>query len=226
MPAKRQKLDKNKLYDLYVNQKLSMYQISLIEKCSESFVKTNIKYYNIPIKNSLDYFIPALSKEQLKKEYVINDKPIHVIAKEYQCNFNHISKLLKMFDIPKRKDPKFCKGKNNPKWKGGDIIPASLHYDYKHGAERRGMIFDITIEDMEQQYKKQHGLCAISKVKLSMPIARTMFKQCTASLDRIDSNKPYIKDNIQWVHKKIQQMKWNIPQNEFIEWCKIIAKNN
>lgn len=226
MPAKRQKLDKNKLYDLYVNQKLSMYQISLIEKCSESFVKTNIKYYNIPIKNSLDYFIPALSKEELKKEYVINDKPIHVIAKEYQCNFNHISKLLKMFDIPKRKDPKFCKGKNNPKWKGGDIIPASLHYDYKHGAERRKIIFDITIEDMEQQYKKQNGLCAISKVKLSMPIARTMFKQCTASLDRIDSNKPYIKDNIQWVHKKIQQMKWNITQSEFIEWCKIISKNN
>lgn len=226
MPAKRKKLDKNKLYDLYINQKLSMYQISLIEKCSESFIKTNLVYYNIPIKNSIEYFIPVLTKEELIKEYITNDKPINIIAKEYKCNFAHITKLLKMFDIPKRTDPKFRRGKDNPKWKGGDIVPASLHYDYKHGAERRGIIFDISVEDMEQQYKIQNGFCAISKTKLTMPIARTMFKQCTASLDRIDSEKGYIKDNIQWVHKKIQQMKWNISQNEFIQWCKIIADNN
>jgi len=226
MSAKKKKIDKNKLHDLYVNKKLSMYEISLIEKCSESFVKTNLMYYNIPIKKYADYFIPALNKEELIKEYVINDKPIHIIAKEYKCNFVHITKLLRIFDIPKRKDPKFRRGKDNPKWKGGDIIPASLHYDYKHGAERRGMIFDITIENMENQYKKQNGLCAISRIELTIPIARTMFKQCTASLDRIDSNKPYIVDNIQWVHKKIQQMKWNLEQNELIEWCKVIAKNN
>lgn len=226
MPAKRKKLNKNKLYDLYINQKLSMHEISLMEKCSESFVKTNLVYYSIPIKKYIDYFIPALNKEQLIQEYIVEDKPIHIIAKKYKCNFSHIVKLLKMFDIPKRKDPKFRKGKDNPKWKGGDIVPASLHYDYKHGAERRGIIFDISIEDMEKQYKKQNGLCAISNIELTMPIARTMFKQCTASLDRIDSNKGYIVNNIQWVHKKVQQMKWNISQNEFIEWCKIIAKNN
>jgi hypothetical protein len=225
MPAKRTKIDKDKLYELYMNQGLSMNKISLLENCSESFVKTNLSYYNIPIKSCSQYSIPALSKEQLILEYVDNDLPIHVIAQKYKCNFNHVSKLLTKYNIPKRKDPKFRKGKTNPKWKGGEIVPSSLHYDYKHGAERRSIEFNITISDMEQQYLKQNGCCAISKQPISLPISRSEFKKSTASLDRIDSSKGYTPDNIQWVHKKIQQMKWNIPQNEFIEWCKIISDN-
>ena len=27
-------------------------------------------------------------------------------------------------------------------------------------------------------------------------------------------------------NKKVNTMKWNISQNQFIEWCKIITKNN
>jgi hypothetical protein len=48
-------------------------------------------------------------------------------------------------------------------------------------------------------------------------------KKQTASLDRIDSTKGYIKGNIQWVHKDVNKMKWNWNQSNFINWCKLIT---
>lgn len=226
MPAKRKKFEKQELYHLYIEKNLSMFEISQIKNCSESFIKTNLFYHKIPIKNCSNYIRLTLSKKQLIKEYIVNNKPIKQIAKEYHTGYSNIQTLLKKYGIPKRESHKFKKGQDNPLWKGGKIIPASLHYDYKHGAERRALLFDITIQDMEDQYIKQDGFCAISGIQLSICASRNKTKESTASLDRIDSSQPYVKNNIQWVHKKIQQMKWNIDQNEFIEWCKIIAKNN
>ena len=48
----------------------------------------------------------------------------------------------------------------------------------------------------------------------------------TASLDRIDSLKGYTEDNVQWVHKHINFMKGSLSENKFIEYCKLIVKNN
>ena len=45
----------------------------------------------------------------------------------------------------------------------------------------------------------------------------------TASLDRIDSSKGYVKDNVQWVHKDINRMKWNFPQDKFVKLCSFVA---
>ena len=70
----------------------------------------------------------------------------------------------------------------------------------------------------------QNKLCAISHVPIKFKINHK--DEQTASLDRIDSKKPYTLDNVQWVHKTINQMKWTLMPNEFIEWCKIIAQNN
>jgi hypothetical protein len=45
----------------------------------------------------------------------------------------------------------------------------------------------------------------------------------TASLDRIDSSKGYIIGNVQWVHKKIQHVKRNWSDEEFISLCEQVA---
>ena len=226
MPSKRQKFEKQELYDLYIRKNLSMFEISQIKNCSETFIKSNLVYHNISTKTCADYVKLTLTKKQLAQEYLINNKPILQIAKEYKTSYTNIQTLLKKYNIQKRESHKFKRGQDNPLWKGGKIIPASLHYDYKHGADRRGMLFDLTIKDMEEQYLKQDGICAISGIKLNICASRDKAKESTASLDRIDSNKPYTKDNIQWVHKKIQQMKWNLKQEDFIQWCQIIAANN
>ena len=48
----------------------------------------------------------------------------------------------------------------------------------------------------------------------------------TASVDRIDSSGGYVESNVQWVHKDVNKMKMDIPQNQFIEYCKIISSHN
>ena len=45
----------------------------------------------------------------------------------------------------------------------------------------------------------------------------------TASLDRIDSSEGYVPGNVQWVHLVVNDLKSNMPQEEFLNWCRDIA---
>ena len=67
--------------------------------------------------------------------------------------------------------------------------------------------------------------CALTGIELKIG-RRKEADLTTASLDRIDSNKPYCKNNIQWVHKQINLMKHAADQNEFIKFCKLVAEKN
>lgn len=50
-------------------------------------------------------------------------------------------------------------------------------------------------------------------------------KNRTASLDRIDSSKGYLENNVQWVHKDINWMKQDYSHEEFLQYCKLIYEN-
>ena len=41
--------------------------------------------------------------------------------------------------------------------------------------------------------------------------------------DRINSIKGYTVDNVHWIHKKINQMKWDMNLDEFKQWCVLIS---
>jgi predicted DNA-binding protein YlxM (UPF0122 family) len=119
------------------------------------------------------------------------------------------------------------RGTESPLCKGVGNIPKSVFNKCKTNATDRNIDFNLTIEDLDYQYKKQNGKCLISGINIGFHDDKKKSKiLSTASLDRIDSNKPYTIDNIQWIHKKIQQMKWDTSQYEFIQWCKIISQNN
>lgn len=106
-------------------------------------------------------------------------------------------------------------------FKGYKEISQSVFNKIRQKAIDRNLVFDVSIEDIYDIFISQKKLCAISGVPIKFKISYK--DEQTASLDRIDSSKPYTKDNVQWVHKKVNTMKWNISQNEFIEWCKVIA---
>lgn len=118
---------------------------------------------------------------------------------------------------------KKCGGKHHL-FKGYGEISQSVFNKIRQKAIDRNLDFNVTIQGLYDLFVSQNKLCAISKVPIKF---KTNHKdEQTASLDRIDSKKPYTIDNVHWVHKKVNTMKWNIAQKEFIEWCKIIAKNN
>ncbi len=44
--------------------------------------------------------------------------------------------------------------------------------------------------------------------------------------DRIDSCVGYVPGNVQWVHRTVNFIKRDLPDDEFIEWCKQIAERS
>jgi hypothetical protein len=48
----------------------------------------------------------------------------------------------------------------------------------------------------------------------------------TASIDRINSDFCYEKNNVWFVHKHINLMKYNFDINYFLKMCKFISENN
>lgn len=54
----------------------------------------------------------------------------------------------------------------------------------------------------------------------------TYWIETTASLDRIDNTKGYLEDNVQFVHKDINRMKWAHSQQYFIELCSKVHNAN
>lgn len=106
----------------------------------------------------------------------------------------------------------------------------------KGHAKDRGIEFNITLTDLFNLWEKQNGICALSGEKLLL--AKPIFKvingkqiliespkdRNTVSLDRIDSNSAYTVDNIQFVHKTINTMKWQLSEKEFINRCLQIVR--
>jgi hypothetical protein len=122
------------------------------------------------------------------------------------------------------KHPNHAVGPNSPYWKGHGLISAYRWKKMKDSASKRNINFDITIEEAWNLFQQQEGFCALSGLEIRMGVKAREYG--TASLDRIDSNLGYTKDNIQWVHKNINTMKMDLPQQEFILLCEKIYKNH
>lgn len=117
------------------------------------------------------------------------------------------------------------RGNKNPTWKGYGEISASKFFEYTRNAARRKLEFRITIQDLWEQFLKQNKQCAITKLPLTFPKTHGD-RTATASLDRIDNNKGYTKNNIQWLHKEINYMKSDLSVEDFIKYCKLVSSNN
>lgn len=129
---------------------------------------------------------------------------------------------------------KEIKGKDNKFWKGYQDLSSAQWNSYKSKAKYRNLDFKISIKEAWNLFVKQKGLCALTGVPIKLSFSnrrkpsskRTKDGYYTASLDRINNNKGYIKGNIQWVHKDINWMKGTFSQKEFIELCKLVTIKN
>ena len=116
-------------------------------------------------------------------------------------------------------------GKEHGLWTGYEEISSSYYSRMKTGAKTRGVDFNVTMEQIWQRFIEQERRCALSGVKIMFaPTNKTRHLQ-TASLDRIDSNLGYQIDNIQWLHKDLNIMKWKISNQDFIDWCIEVANH-
>ena len=115
------------------------------------------------------------------------------------------------------------KGVRARNWQGIGDISASFWGQVLAGASSRGLEVAVTHQDIWNLFRTQGGKCALTgwALRFDPPGGRG---KGTASLDRIDSSKGYVRGNLQWVHKRIQRMKWKFTQDEFLEACVAVSE--
>lgn len=102
----------------------------------------------------------------------------------------------------------------------------------KKNALKRKIIFNLTIKEAWEKFKEQSGRCAYTNMRLThtrylyRKNKRNFYKKGSASLDRINSNKPYDVKNIQWVHKHVNNMKSTYTEKYFLKMCEKITNEN
>jgi hypothetical protein len=117
----------------------------------------------------------------------------------------------------------YSRGKDNISWKGHGEIPKSLYNRINSNAKRRGVPMELSLKELWELFLKQNRKCALSDLVLDFTYGRNRHHKGTASLDRIDSSKGYVKGNVQWVHKDVNWMKQDYSNDYFLSMCQRIC---
>jgi hypothetical protein len=110
------------------------------------------------------------------------------------------------------------KGNKNKSWTGYEEISGSIWRRIKNSGKIRNSPFNITKEYIWKIFVNQNKKCKLS--------GRDLIMSKNASLDRIDSSKGYVKNNVQWVDKDVNRIKSDFKESYFIELCKDIAEQS
>lgn len=123
-------------------------------------------------------------------------------------------------DISRSPYTKCCPRKLDEKlnYKGYKEITGSKMTQIKDSARRRGFTYTVDGPYLWSVWEAQQGKCAYTGKQLTHGV--------DASLDRIDSRVGYEPGNVQWVDWTVNRMKLNIPHEEFIQICSLIASRN
>jgi len=169
----------------------------------------------------------------LNTERLVGDRCYQLWEVECKCGFKRFIQPSTLFG---KNSPKSCRkcnggskrGNNSPHWKGVEEVPYSVLSKIRNTLNRsRVLECSISIDDLESQWVKQGGRCALSGIPLcfsEVQYTNPSKERGNASVDRIDSSVGYVSDNIQFVDKRINIMKQDMDQKEFIDLCKKISE--
>lgn len=110
---RRIKINKGELLDLYINQDKEAKELAKYFNCSLRVLYRRLKEFgftktkpNPHIPEKYCYNLIMLNKEKLYEEYIIKNKSINTILKEFNITINTLSKNLKIYEFRKREKRK------------------------------------------------------------------------------------------------------------------------
>ncbi len=115
------------------------------------------------------------------------------------------------------------RGKDSNRFNGYEGISGSYVGALRKAAKDRDLEHPLLSGEQDdfkylwELYLSQDKKCALGGFDIRFP--DNEFVEQTASLDRIDSGGGYTKGNVQWVHKWVNQMKWDLSQEDFVDIC-------
>lgn len=108
------------------------------------------------------------------------------------------------------------------------VLPPPVWIEMVKNSRHNRKKIGLSREFVEALFIKQKGLCALTGQPIRFASNNREDKRIlqTASLDRIDSSKPYTTTNVHWVHKEINIMKNKYTLAKFIENCKLVVDHH
>lgn len=196
-----------------INNKLTYKEIATKYKCSIAIVRIRMNEYNLYKNKGLKEFVGKFNKNgRLFAKDVVKIKGKYLLLCRCCCG-NEIPLRVGLFNT------KSSCGCLRPRLDGK--ITKTVVHKIRAKARDRGITCTVTLELLQKLFDYQNGMCVYSGLPITFPSSSTD-NRWTASLDRIDSSKGYIEGNVQWVHKRINSMKNDMTEKEFIELCTLV----
>lgn len=219
-------IEKDWLYERYITNKLSLKKISLETGIPRKTLEYWAGRYDISKRRKI-----TVTEEEIVRDYLNGDGST-TIAKRYGVSVGYALKRLWKNDIEIRDTDISSNNKQKAgiaRRKNYEDISSSYWSSLKYMAADRKLEFSITREYVWELFIKQNKRCALSGEEITLiPFNQYGIrkkKDQTASLDRINSKLGYIEGNVQWVHKAVNMMKWNLEESEFYKWSKKVFHN-
>lgn len=110
-------------------------------------------------------------------------------------------------------------------YKGYEDLSLSYWNSLVRGAKERNLSFNITKEYAWGIFEKQGRKCYFTGVALYLS-RHYGKKEQNASLDRINNLLGYEENNVRWVTKDINCLKWDYDDDEFLKICNLVSDKN
>ena len=219
-------IEKDVLIDLYINKKMSYETIGRKLGVSKGQAEYWVKKYAIPKRDPKARYIDITNNVYGRLtviKIVKNDNQRAESKWLCKCECGNTKEVLRQSLVTG--GTKSCGCLLKECYKGHKDLSGTYWHRVQVGAKRRDLEFSITLEYAWDLYIDQNKKCKLSGIDININSNfSTDWGSHTASLDRIDSTKGYIIGNIQWVHRDINQIKWNYSEDYFIELCHAVAK--
>jgi hypothetical protein len=102
-----------------------------------------------------------------------------------------------------------------------NISFAGIISSSKRRAKEKQMMHDMTLQDLNDIYNLQKGLCALTGVKMKTVMGSGDYMM---SPDRINSKKGYTRKNVQLTLSIANKMKQNLTTKQFVKLCKTVVE--
>lgn len=132
---------------------------------------------------------------------------------------SYISVIVKTDNNGKKKYVYKYDTERNNKYRRGSMI-ANKRACAKRHSDKKGIPFELTTTYLKRLLEEQEGRCKYSGVLLGSIGDGYL----SPSIDRIDNSKGYIEGNVQWLSWRVNEMKKNMNEGDFLLLCKTIGE--
>lgn len=143
------------------------------------------------------------------------NKTIKEIAKELNCSVASVHRLLRFSSDPL--EPRVCSPRKRASHEER-VLRSKLASCIRKSKTKKWPC-DITYEWLIERLFIQKGLCYYTGI----PINYNRYSGSIISIDRLDSDKPYTKDNVVLCTWDANRMKQNLKVDHFVQLCKRIS---